>query len=82
VSKKEDADAGRPSGANDLSDLGRDFRAIRDLAQDTDLHVVHDESEALWVARLLETLGHLQPVCLLHCTPSFQRVVNGRTMHV
>ena len=69
--REEDPDAGVTSGSEHFSNVSCNGSTIADMVDNTDLHVVDDESQATRVAHLLETLRHLQAVCSLHCVTSF-----------
>src|SRR5262249_4035244 len=57
---------GVASGAQHFENVLRDFVGVFDLTQNPDLHVVHQQSNPLWIANFLERLREVDSECAFH----------------
>jgi hypothetical protein len=76
VAGEEDTDPRAAGGIEDLDHAGSDLRAVGDLTDDPDLHVVNDQGHALRIADVLEAVGDVKLAVLLHVAP-FEPALTG-----
>jgi hypothetical protein len=66
VPGEEHADAAFARDAERLDDLVDNRRAVRDLTEDADLHVVYDQGEPARIARVFERAWNIEAERVLH----------------
>src|SRR5215472_4061956 len=63
---KEHTHASVAGGRKDLEHLPRDLITILHLTQNSNLHVVHEQRDASWIARFCQRLRYVDSIGALH----------------
>jgi hypothetical protein len=66
VPRKKHTHSGFTSSGEHFENLSRDLLGILYLTQDSNLHVVNEQSDSLWIAHLFQLLGDLNAVSSFH----------------
>src|SRR4030095_6658863 len=77
MSRKEHTYMSIACGRENFENLPRYLIGILNLAQNSNLHIVNEQSDPLWITHLFQRLRYAEPICAFHIHPKLALAVGS-----